>query len=146
MADSLTLHPLKLNALDGIDELDPIDRDHACLAELRDVLVKHGCERRLGIALLHKHFDLRADEVLLERCDSANRTLTMRPVKRSELGLDVIQTLWQVEGNGMAVTMGCSSFCPIGADGKHYGYKDHYDTDNGDSEGGDTDDRNGEGD
>src|SRR3990172_9207208 len=52
--------------------------------ELRDVLKKHNALNRFGITLLHKHFDVADDEIMLETTDVENKTLHMRPVKTKD--------------------------------------------------------------
>jgi hypothetical protein len=50
------------------------------LTELGDVIVHHDLYQRYGISLLHKHFDLLGDEVLLRKIDRNRRVAHMRPV------------------------------------------------------------------
>jgi hypothetical protein len=84
-----------------IHELGP--EDEACIDEVRSVLARHDRLDRLGICLLHQHFDLADDEILLEACDEANRRLYLRPVKRSALREeDTIYTSWAL-GAGSAL-------------------------------------------
>lgn len=52
--------------------------------ELRDVLKKHNALDRFGITLLHKHFDVADDEIMLETTDVGNRTLHMQPIKTKD--------------------------------------------------------------
>src|SRR4051812_15073087 len=74
--------PMQWADLKDIDEVEPIgESDSECLAEVREVLKKHGKRDRLGVALLHKHFDMAGDEVLVEYSDKEERVLTIKPVK-----------------------------------------------------------------
>lgn len=41
---------------------------------------KHGKTRRFGAILLHQHFMLASDELLVEHCDIEQRVLTTAPV------------------------------------------------------------------
>jgi len=52
--------------------------------ELRDVLKKHNALDRFGITLLHKHFDIADDEIMLETTDVENKKFHMRPVKAKD--------------------------------------------------------------
>ncbi len=55
----IVMEPMQWSALTHIDDVEPIgERDAECLEEIRLVLAKHGCLRRFGIALLHRHFRL----------------------------------------------------------------------------------------
>jgi hypothetical protein len=84
-----------------ISEFGP--QDQACLDEIRSVLERHGRLDRVGVCLLHQHFPMADDEVLMESCDEEARTLTLRPMKRSELDEeDVIFTSYSL-GSGSAL-------------------------------------------
>jgi hypothetical protein len=113
------------NRLPDVDAVEPIEGvpdDDACLSELRDVLLKHGAANRFGIALLHRHFELEPNEVLVERCDPAARTLTTRPARLAELRPDeLLTTIWVCDGSS---AQACKKFCPKN-EGKHQGWKDH---------------------
>jgi len=126
MVATISLQAVKLNQLRHIDDVMPLDASDACLQELKDVLVKHGCQYKIGLTLLHKHFDLADDEVLLEHCDEAARTLTIRPIKRTELGPHVMETAWHFDENALTGQLACEPFCPTDAKGRHQGRKDHY--------------------
>ena len=55
------------------------DDDQEVLDDIRRVLERHGCLDRFGVTLLHRHFDLGPDELLVETVDETERTLTIRP-------------------------------------------------------------------
>lgn len=82
--------------------------DKECLREIRDVLKKHGQMERFGVSLLHTHFDIADDELLLETTDVQKRTQIIRPVKiqdyqnREDLSL-MTTVLKFVEGDEVAV-------------------------------------------
>jgi hypothetical protein len=72
--------------LPSIDEMPPLsESDQVVVDEIRQVLIKHGALNRFGINLLHSHFELRGDEVLVEHVDRTARTLTTRPLPVGEL-------------------------------------------------------------
>lgn len=57
-------------ALPHIDDLIPFStEDEACLAEMKEVLRRHGKLGRFGLSLMHNHFEVADDEMLLEECD-----------------------------------------------------------------------------
>jgi hypothetical protein len=87
--------------------------------EIHGVLKKYGVERKYGLALLHRHFDLAEDEVLLEFTDVTNRTLTAKPALRSEVAGNAIETVWSLD-SGNVVT-DCIVFC-YKPNGQHIGY------------------------
>jgi hypothetical protein len=132
MTDHL-LSGLLVNELPNINDVHALNiDDQACLAELRGVLQRYGLTHRFGIALLHKHFEVEVDEVLVEHCDVSARTLTASPMKRASLVPgNSVTTLWKFVSDPGAADQGteekeCEKVCPVDAEGKHFGYKDHY--------------------
>jgi hypothetical protein len=98
------------NDLPHINDITPLnDADMTCVNELRDVLKKHGALDRFGITLLHKHFDIEPDEVLVERTDEASKVQTIRPYKKAELDTCIQQTAWRLSDD--AAVMGCYTVC-----------------------------------
>lgn len=84
--NQLNVAAMQWNALDHIADVKPIgDTDAACLEEIRRVLLKHGQTKRFGVSLLHSHFELGADEVLLEETNVETREQWVRPVLKSYL-------------------------------------------------------------
>jgi hypothetical protein len=97
----LLLSPIRKAHLKDLSEVEPINEgDEQCLAEIRDVLKKYGMQERFGVFLLHKHFDLAADEVLIEDNDPQTRMLTIKPVKREE-ALHTQETMWAFVGEDL---------------------------------------------
>jgi len=97
--------------LPSIEDVRPVSRnDEVCLREIRKVLRKHNALGRFGLTLLHQHFGVRKDEVLLEVCDAKKRTLTIRPTKQNRLkGRKVLETSWRLDTGG--ALMQCSQIC-----------------------------------
>lgn len=118
------LQSTQINDLKHIDEIQSISPDdHACLEEIREVLAKYGLLSKFGVTLLHKHFDLEDNEILLETCDNLNRTLTARPVKIiGNTSPNLVETVWRFDG---ITGKSCSRYCPTTPTGKHYGYSEH---------------------
>jgi hypothetical protein len=105
-------------ALPNIDEVPPLDAgDHACMSEIRRVLEGHGKLQRFGLTLLHDHFHIGGDEVLLEACNVDTRTLTIRPVKKTALeNARVLETNWRLDT--METMAACQQVCITSSDGK----------------------------
>lgn len=59
-------------------------RDEEFVRDLVALLERHGNLDRFGLCLLHEHFQLARDEVLVETNDPRTRTLTTRVVKSAE--------------------------------------------------------------
>lgn len=54
--------------LKDIDLLPRVsEQDRRILAQLERVLVRHNQQHRIGVVLLHKHFDVGPDEVAVDR-------------------------------------------------------------------------------
>ncbi len=91
------------NHLADIHEVKPLgDQDRACLEAIREVLTEYGCLERFGLNLLHKHFEMAADEILVEAVDEETRTLVTKPVSIMALSADLetgIATQWHWQRN-----------------------------------------------
>ena len=86
-----------LPELPNLDDVPPFsEADAACFKEVREVLDRHGALQRFGLTLLHQHFQLADDEVLVESIDVEGRTLTLRPAKRAETE-NAVETSWRLD-------------------------------------------------
>lgn len=113
--------------LPEIDDCPPFDdKDEACFAELREVLARHGMTHRFGMTLLHRHFTVQSDEILLESCDVAGRRLLVSPVPRASLKATHSRpTNWRLDS--LTATQECTQVCSYesGDSGVHSGDSDH---------------------
>lgn len=95
-----------------IADVRPIDNNDAdCLNEIREVLEKHDNLGRFGLALLHNHFELKTDEILLETTDVETREQFLRPVKQSwmdENGVTAQTTVVVFDEDGYHRRCGCN--------------------------------------
>lgn len=83
------------------------DADDELFQDLAEVLKRHSALDRFGITLLHKHFEIAADEALLETTDIESRKQFLTTVKRGELvTLNAIETSWRLGPDGKAL-WGC---------------------------------------
>lgn len=65
--------------------------------ELGNIIVLHGLESQVGVCLLHKHFDIDNDEILLETAyDNISKLL---PVSRDTVQNDVLAYMWKMNNN-----------------------------------------------
>jgi hypothetical protein len=82
--------------------------DEALMGDLHEVLKKHSALKRFGITLLHKHFDLAPDEVLVENAHRVDRTLLVKPAKASEFeGVKSIETSWRLDSGKPVMNCKC---------------------------------------
>jgi hypothetical protein len=100
-----------VNRLPGIDQAERrLDSEASLFCEISELLKRYGLEKKYGLALLHKHFDLADDEVLVEYADVENRTLIIRPAPRSEASArNAVETVWSLESGN--ATTSCALFC-----------------------------------
>jgi hypothetical protein len=107
-----------------IDDVEPLgEKDLECLSEVRDVLKKFNQLDRLGIALLHSHFDLGENEVLLERTSPSRRQLVLEPVPAGQTGANDVGTIWMLHDEDATTMAWCRSYCARGIIGH---YPDHH--------------------
>jgi hypothetical protein len=114
----------RLPDIDEIAPLSPSDED--CLKDIKAVLAKHNALHRFGVTLLHQHFEIAPDEVLVEECDVIGRRLTIAPQKESSLSVGkAIATNWRLDTN--EVMAKCIQVCPKDPDfpGRHQGPRKH---------------------
>jgi hypothetical protein len=109
--NQLIVESMQWNSLKHIADVSPIgDADAACLEEVRGVLAKHGQLARFGISLLHSHFAVKDDEILMETTDMKKREHWVRPVKKAELlaqGITAQSTVIGFDETGYRQVCGC---------------------------------------
>lgn len=74
-----------LRDMDGTDVGVLSEDDRACLDEIGQYLVPTDTWQRFAIWLLHKHFELAAGEVFVERAITAAQRTETAPIERSAL-------------------------------------------------------------
>lgn len=78
------------------DEVKPYSSDdETCFRELREVLLKHDAIDRFGVCLLHEHFPMDDEEMLLETVDEQARTMTISPARMTGEESGVLETIWR---------------------------------------------------
>jgi hypothetical protein len=107
----IVMESMQWSQLNHIADVEPIgERDAACLEEIRLVLEKHNCLDRFGLTLLHSHFELEDDEMMMETTDLEKREHWVRPVKHSYLeenGITAQTTVVSFDEKGFNTTCGC---------------------------------------
>lgn len=122
------MNPMTWNDLADIDDVPALDEmDEQCLAEIKTVIQKHGKEDRFGVTLLHRHFAMADDELLVEHCDVANRALVTRPQKESEvLDRNYRPTIWRFDRAKPQVCAYCPTHENDEGDSRHDGFKESH--------------------
>jgi len=88
----------------GLPDISTVDRisdeDRRIMSEVKDVLERNSAVDRFGVTLLHSHFDLAADELLVETVDTKNRTLQIKVVSPSVAADadELVPTSWRLDG------------------------------------------------
>ena len=111
-----------ITPLPDINEVKPLsEEDQPLVDELVAVLEKHNALGRFGITLLHQHFSIKEDEVLLETTDRKKRTQLIRPVKMEDVeSLDYTETSWRLDTGEAAMRCIC-----LVQGGEHTGTHQH---------------------
>lgn len=103
---SMTMVATQWNHLPNIHATKPLSAaERTCLDDVRDVLARHGCLDRFGVTMLHKHFEMADDEILVEQADEAARRLVTKPVKVALVQAEMptaYETQWHWRRDAMA--------------------------------------------
>jgi hypothetical protein len=88
----------------NINEVQPLnENDTPVMQDIYRVLEKHNALKRFGVTLLHEHFDLADDEIMMETTNVVKREQRLVTMKRSDAEqFDSIETSWCLE-TGVAV-------------------------------------------
>jgi hypothetical protein len=95
----LIVRPLQWARVPELHDVPPLDEaDLACMVELRAVLARHGRLHRFALHLVHRHFDLADDEVLVEYTDVRSREQRLRVQPRTrEVLRNAVATTWRFD-------------------------------------------------
>ncbi|SFT08699.1 hypothetical protein [Mucilaginibacter polytrichastri] len=109
------------NRFSHADVIEPLaENEKECLEEIRCILTKYDKLDRFGITLLHKHFELFNDEILIETTDEETRQQIIQPMKKSDLDLidgSILETSWALKNSETLVV--CQRSC-VKQDHGHY--------------------------
>jgi hypothetical protein len=97
--------------------------DHSCLAEIGRCLVEEHANERFGATLLHSHFPVDDDELLVEEAHADLQLITLRPRSGPCHGLVATSVCFEGAGDefgliGLEYTSAdaLSRVCPLGAE------------------------------
>ena len=108
----VSVMPVQWGLLKDIDDVEPMnDNDLPVLMEIKDVLKRHGKIERFGVALLHSHFDLGDDEIMVESADHSDRVLTLQPIQSNGSSDNLVGTIWMLRDEPMHAMAWCRRFC-----------------------------------
>lgn len=117
----LTITPVQWSRLRDLHEVEPLgDADLDCLHELRAVLARHGMLARFALHLVHRHFDLAPDEVLVEVSDARRREQRLRVERRDDpAAAAAVPTTWMLDAVEPTVVCVCAARDDDGHLGRH---------------------------
>lgn len=88
-----------------LDETAALSADDLkCFAEIREVLRKYNNLERFGVTLLHRHFDLQDNEILMETSNAGTRTMSLEPRILDTTDVTAIDTQWYL-GQSMPLSL-----------------------------------------
>ena len=95
----LSISAVQWSRLQDLRDVPPLDAaDLACLAEVREVLARHGRLGRFAMHLVHRHFELAPHEVLVEYSDPRTREQHFRVEPRAgSAARHAIATTWLLD-------------------------------------------------
>ena len=112
---SIKISPVQWSNFQYIDDIKPIndsDSDFECLNEVRDVLKKYNRLKGFGVALLHTHFNVNNDKIMLETANNKNRRLVIEPTKTKNVGSNNVGTIWTLQdGDNIEAMSWCRQYC-----------------------------------
>jgi hypothetical protein len=117
---TVSIMPMQWTPIDKLYAVPPLsDDDMECMAELRKALLKHNAVDRFAIHLVHRHFDMKDDEILVEYSDIVARTQTIRVEKTQDTLADGTPTTWMLKDDVKPTT-----YCVcVPADNEQHGHE-----------------------
>lgn len=99
MTEAIAIRPMQWGKIADLHDTPPLDdSDAACMRDVREVLLRHNKVDRFALHLVHKHFDLAEDEVLVEYNESDTREQFFKVEKATdEIMSNSIPTTWTLE-------------------------------------------------
>lgn len=114
------IEPTQYSSMKHVTEVEPIsEADRATLDAIKAVLVERGAVERFGVHLVHKHFDIADDEIVMEYTDEEARTQFTQVEKYADAFASgtPLETQWRF--NRETASMGCVGFCHFNNGHRH---------------------------
>ena len=109
--ERLQLTPTLWSKFSHVDKVAPLsDDDYAVLNEIKQVLEKHNAVDRFGVSLIHRHFELKEDEIVFETTNEEARVQQIEVCASSSIKdrSDILETQWVFDGGQNLV---CVKYC-----------------------------------
>lgn len=93
--DVLTLKP-SLTAYHSLGDIDIVSKKvtKEDIESLGRIIRDHGLQQLVGITILHRHFDLEPEQILLETINYSNRVSTVRPHQIEGIDCKPVSFMW----------------------------------------------------
>lgn len=116
MTAALTIEPMQWSKLADLHDVSPLGGDDMeCMRAVRAVLKQFNKLDRFALHLIHKHFEIADDEVLVEYSNAENREQIMRAEKRDSADArDAVPTTWILKDEMQAMA---TCVCATRSDG-----------------------------
>ena len=102
---AVIMETVQWSSLVDVDDVEPItDQDYVVLNEVKEVLQKHGVMDRFGVCLLHRHFDVKEEELAVEYTDVENRISTIKVEAAGGVKGPFLETMWRFSDRPHEVT------------------------------------------
>jgi len=102
---AVIMETVQWSSLTDVDDVQPItDRDYVVLSEVKEILQKYGAMDRFGVCLLHRHFDVKEDELAVEYTDVESRISTVRVESAGRAKGPFLETMWRFSDRPSEVT------------------------------------------
>lgn len=102
---AVILETVQWSSLTDVDDVERItDQDYVVLNEVKEVLRKHGVMDRFGVCLLHRHFDVKEDELAVEYTDVESRISTIKVESAGTARGPFLETMWRFSDRPHEVT------------------------------------------
>lgn len=112
MSVDANIQATQFSSFPHINEVEPLSAsDTVILERIKDILLEHGAIDRFGVHLIHKHYDIDDDEIVVEYTDEEKRIQTTIVQHRDVLNssLRPIETQWRF--NRETASMACVGYC-----------------------------------
>jgi phosphopentomutase len=82
--------------------------DDQLFKELYEVLKRHDADHRFGVTLIHKHYEVAPDEILMEYTDEEARIQTIKVEKIADVEMNgTIETSWSLKDGKVQMSCRC---------------------------------------
>lgn len=113
---NIVMQSMRWSSISDIENVEPMgEKDSDVLKDLYQVLKKHDCVERLGIFLIHKHFEINDDEMVVEYTDTKNRKQNLVVEKKlsdsDNHPESAIETAWKFSPDTITAVTVCVLRC-----------------------------------